>query len=200
VDTLTEAQTASAVRALMRMNTFGLDNDALAAALDPIVPALPPLPEGWEGEEGEDGTPEQYMQFVAELFLDAHREARGGDYPVPAYMDSSPEGLRRKFERAQNHGLQRAAEREIGEIPGYLIWARVISGSTISDKTTCIEVYEQHVSPDLVQPLVTMPLGATRRDVEMAVLGWRSGFDLGTRRGQEKIRNGIKELLDIDTE
>ncbi|KZC01408.1 hypothetical protein ABID82_004244 [Methylobacterium sp. PvP062] len=94
----------------------------------------------------------------------------------------------------------RAAVREIGDIPGFKIWAVIRSGSTIAERVACVAVYDKEALIYHSRPLVVMPPNASRREVEIAIGAWKSGFDRGSTTATVEIQSGLKKLLGIRDE
>lgn len=178
----------AAVQALMDLDVRYAHHNVIADALRTILPDLPPLSDGWAGEDGEQGTCEQAAQNVAKLFLDAY-DNRGVDDPFGVAFH-----LLARLDRIQEHAVRRAALDAVGEVPGFMLWAKVGPDEGGNGRVARIHVYEQGASVDLHKWLTVLPTHATRREVMIALASWQDGFDLGLSKAKREARADLKRI------
>lgn len=186
----------TAAHALLNINVRYPDPPSLVEGLRLFLRDLPPLPDGWDGEDGEQGTPEQHAQNVSGLIVNAY-DSRGIDDPFGLVFQ-----LLVRLERIQEHAVRRTTLDPIGEISGYSLWAKVCRDAD-ENRIAIVQVYEQGASFDQSEPLLVLPIGATRREVLIAIAAWERGIKEGQSSTTRKMRLEMgrirEEVMDILT-
>jgi hypothetical protein len=179
--------TDTAVAAILKLDVDGFGNDlsGLAAALEPAVAAAPALPEYSEDDEW---TAAEEAVCVAKVIVAGVRDYAKDSSKWWSLLDQA-----HRLQRMQRAHIANEINDKLGAFPGFLVVVRC--GWQFA---ATIEVYPSGAMPDRSEPLFLLPSDVTRREVEMAIRGWKAGNDKGLRDGALRIRLGIRELLEIE--
>ncbi|KQP15481.1 MULTISPECIES: hypothetical protein [unclassified Methylobacterium] len=163
------------------------DHATVAAALEPHAAAAPTLRQSTEDDEWTAAERAVYAArtFVGEVArMTGHGRAGHDRWEAREHLIATLRNL-------QVRHLEEVACDLIGQFPGYDVrgqgwWAWGAPGGM------SIQVRVGG------RPILSLPGDVTRREVEMAILGWKAGNDQGLHEGAERIRRGIKNLLEVE--
>lgn len=181
--------THPSVAAILALVLYEYDgHDAIAAALAPHVAAAPKLRDWYEDDEW---TAAENAVSAARLFVEGVANTIEDDT-----------WLRNQNQLDRLHWMQKAHRESIvrdrlGDFPGYKI--QVHDWMPFGMR---VEVYEEETSFDTDLPIVAINpdryTETTRREVELSIDAWKAGHERGLREGAERIRKGMKALLEIE--
>ena len=169
----------------MDIDDFGNNLRGLAATLEPHVAAAPALSEYSEDDEW---TAAEEAICAAKLIVNGVRDYAEDSSRWWSLLDQA-----HRLQRMQRAHIASLITEKLGAFPGFFL---VVQCGWQFAAT--IEVHPNGVSADLSPPLFLLPSEVTRREVEMAIRGWKAGNDKVLRDGAYRIRQGIRELLEIE--
>lgn len=162
----------------------GNDYVAIATALEPLVEAAPPLRE-WD--EDEEWTAAEEAVAAARSIVEwAGIGSRDGTWQRCRYE------IDRLLKTQRAHKCDIIRDR-VGAFAGYQIQVRCgYTGRAL------ISVFPERVCVETSFPLFELDPDSSRGDVGIAIQAWRQGYERGQREGAERIRKGMRELLEIE--
>ncbi|MGE8130078.1 hypothetical protein ACQKQD_24160 [Methylobacterium sp. NPDC080182] len=181
--------TESAVAGILAANIFLVEHDALAEALAPLVAALPPLRE-WN--EDDEWTPAECAQNTARRFVETHAHQ---DVKTDPWL--TLENLRRRLGEMQIRHREVTAVEAIGDFYGYRAFAKAWYLDDGPGEAT-VSLFRRDDSVEFSAPLLTLHVGATRREAELMLTAFEAGHKRGRADGIAHIRNEFRELILAD--
>lgn len=175
---------------------FDLDahsgHDTIAAELAPHVAAAPAIRE-WS--EDDEWTAAEQAVSAARLFVEG-AAATEVENEIWRLNEHQVDRLRR-LRRMQMAHRESVVRDRLGDFPGY----RIIVHDWMPFGMR-VEVYEPGASLDTDLPIIAINPDehkeTTRREVELSIDAWKAGHERGLREGAERIRKGMKALLEIE--
>ncbi|MCK2055309.1 hypothetical protein [Methylobacterium sp. 37f] len=157
---------------------------AIAAALGPHLAAAPPVRE-WDCDD--EWTAAEEACIAAATIVAAVRFPTGDDpwLRCRKYVD--------RLRMMQTRHREGVGLNRLGEFAGFKVRAQSWWSTSMS-----VRIWKADMAIDLDAPILTLAGDATRREVGIAIAAWKSGHELGWRRGGDRVREGIKSLLEIE--